>query len=55
MAVYAGPEFFSGVSQAPGAWLKPQEAEKKPYPQNFVSGDEEPIDVYAGPPVDCDE
>ena len=46
--VYAGPD-MTGMN----APFIP--AEKPPYPINYQTDDEDPMDVYAGPPVGFDE
>ena len=49
MATYAGPDFYNNGMPAGIGIAMPA------YPQNYQDNDEEPIDVYAGPPIDCDE
>ena len=49
MPTYAGPDVMAGQDPVRGI------AVGTPYPQNYQTADEEPIDVYAGPPIDDDE
>jgi hypothetical protein len=53
MPTYAGPDFYNPQfpNGAPGAFLGAQPV----YPQNYQQNDEEPLDVYAGPPIDDEE
>ena len=46
MATYAGPPIPQGQIGVMGI------SAPLPYPQNFQTDREEPIDVYAGPPID---
>lgn len=58
MAVYAGPQIPSSQPNTGGMGFVGMGFAQPPYPQNYQEKDEDPGDVYAGPPIDdepCDE
>lgn len=46
VATYAGPDFYNNGMPA-GIQVAPV-----PYPMNYQTNDEEPLELYAGPPLD---